>query len=306
MNKRSGPVMRLASPFRAWLNRFTFVLLVAGSFGLMMLGKTDAFLIERSRALVADAVAPVLNAMRQPVAAAERVYENVEDLVQLRAENAALRMERERLLEWQAAASRLAAENQVLRDLLNVAPDPRVGFVSARVIGDHVGPFVREVLVAAGARDGLVKGQAAMTGLGLAGRVTEVGEHSARVLLLTDINSRIPVMLEGARDRAILAGDNSNRPQLLYLKTDAAPQPGDRVVTSGDGGIFPPGLAIGTVDSIAEGVVTVRPFVDWDHLDFMQIVDYALPGVLPDAPGQSTAGESEGAAASAATGDATP
>ena len=118
----------------------------------------------------------------------------------------------------QTIAQRLDAENRQLRTMLHFVPDPRSSFISARVIGDHTGAFVREVLISAGEKSGLRKGQAAMTGDGLAGRVSEVGARSARVLLLTDINSRVPVVVERTRDRAILAGDNSNRPQLLYLK----------------------------------------------------------------------------------------
>jgi rod shape-determining protein MreC len=164
-----------------------------------------------------------------------------------------------------------------------MAPDPRVQYVTARVIGSSAGAFVREVLIAAGARDGIAKGQAALTGEGLAGRVTEVGNRSARVLLLTDINSRIPVLLEGSRHKAILAGDNSNEPRLLFLPPDALPAPGDRIVTSGDGGAFPAGLPVGIVGSVEEGVVTVLPFVDWDRLEFLQLVDYELTGFMGSA-----------------------
>jgi rod shape-determining protein MreC len=123
-----------------------------------------------------------------------------------------------------------------------------------------------------------------LTGDGLAGRIAEVGRRSARVLLLTDINSRVPVLVERTRDRAILAGDNSNHPQLLYLKPRAELRVGDRVVTSGDGGVFPAGLPVGVVDSIEDGVVGIAPFVDWDRMEYLRIVDYALGGILTDEP----------------------
>lgn len=294
MKQRTGPALRLVSPLRALVHRLTLVLVVAGAFGLMVLGRTDGSVVAQARSAVSDAVAPILAALSQPVQAVEGLFDNLEELVDLRAENARLRIERVRLAEWQTIAQRLDAENRQLRNLLRLVPDPKASFVSARVVGDHSGAFMREVLIAAGAQAGVRKGQAAMTGDGLAGRVTEVGSRSARVLLLTDINSRVPVLVERSRDRAILAGDNSNRPQLLYLKPGAAIQTGDRIVTSGDGGIFPAGLPVGVVDSIVDGAVTVTPFVDWDRMEFLQIVDYGLPGVLteePDAgglPGAST------------------
>jgi rod shape-determining protein MreC len=282
MKQRTGPALRLTSPLRALVHRLTLVLVVAGAFGLMVLGRTDGPLVAQARSMVSDAVAPILAVLSQPVRAVEGLFDNLEELVDLRAENARLRIERARLAEWQTIAQRLDAENRQLRNLLHLVPDPKTSFISARVVGDHTGAFVREVLIAAGSKVGVRKGQAAMTGDGLAGRVAEVGSRSARVLLLTDINSRIPVLVERSRDRAILAGDNSNRPQLLYLKPGTTIQTGDRVVTSGDGGIFPPGLPVGVVDSIADGVVTVAPFVDWDHMEFLQIVDYGLPGILAE------------------------
>lgn len=284
MKQRLGPVLRLGSPLKSWFQRGTFLLLVAASLTLMMLGKSEAPWVERARTMVADVTAPMLGLLSEPVEATERLFANLEELVDLRAENARLKAEHERLLDWQRTASRLEAENRALAKLLNLAPDPHTSFITARVVGDQVGAFVREMLVAAGARDGLKKGQAAMTGDGLAGRVADVGQRSARILLLTDINSRIPVLVERTRDRAILAGDNSNRPQLLYLKPQTELKAGDRIVTSGDGGVFPAGLPVGVVDSIDDGIVVIAPFVDWDRLEYLRIVDYALTGILTDMP----------------------
>jgi len=148
------------------------------------------------------------------------------------------------------------------------------------VVADNGGAFVRTALVAAGYRDGVRRGDAAMTGEGLVGRVVEVGQRSARILLLTDINSRIPVVVERTRDQAILAGDNSDNPQLLYLPHGSSLVPGDRVVSSTAGGAFPPGLPIGVVGSVQNGTAIVSLFVDWDRLEYLRLVDYHLPGIL--------------------------
>jgi len=169
---------------------------------------------------------------------------------------------------------------------LKFAPEQAVTFVAARVVADNGGAFVRSVLVAAGARDGVRKGDAAATGEGLVGRVAEVGERSARVLLLTDINSRIPVVIERSRDQGILAGDNSDNPRLLYLPHGAQLLAGDRVVTSAAGGAFPPGLPVGVVKSVDNGNAVVELFVDWDHMEFLRLLDYRLSGVLQGASGE--------------------
>jgi rod shape-determining protein MreC len=90
------------------------------------------------------------------------------------------------------------------------------------------------------------------------------------------------VLLESSRGRAVLAGDNEDRPSLQYLPPTVAPSPGERIVTSGDGGVFPPGLPVGVVAS-ADGTVRVRPFVELGRLQYLRLVDFGLRGVLwPD------------------------
>jgi len=276
---RGGSALRLASA-KAWLHRFTFVLLFGASLALMVLGKSESPIVERARLTVTDAVTPIMNGLSRPLASIRQAYDNAREFLDLREENAALREQQARLVQWQSVARQLEAENRALRDLLKFAPDRAASFVTARVVADNGGAFVRSVLVAAGSRDGLRKGDAAVTGEGLVGRVAEVGERSARVLLLTDINSRIPVVIERSRDQGILAGDNSDNPRLLYLSHGSQLVPGDRVVTSAAGGAFPPGLPVGVVKSTDTGGAVVELFVDWDHMEYLRLLDYRLTGVL--------------------------
>lgn len=280
MKQRPGAVVRLATPLKAWAQRFAVLLLIGATFFLMLMGKVDTVVVERARVAVLDAVAPMLDAASRPVATINHAFDEAQDLAHLREENAALRAEVERLSGWYQEAQRLSDENRSLRGLLNLAPEPERRLVTARVVGDQGGTYVRSVLVAAGAREGLEKNQAALTGAGLAGRVAEVGWRAARVLLITDINSRIPVLVGQARDRAVLAGDNTEHPELLYLAPGTSISPGDRVVTSGHGGIFPPGLPVGIVVAVSEHGVRVRPFADWAHMEFVRLIDYEMPEMM--------------------------
>jgi len=120
----------------------------------------------------------------------------------------------------------------------------------------------------------------------MVGRIAEVGLRFARVLLLTDINSHLPVMIEGSHAKAILSGENSDRPRLNYLSPNAVVQPGDRVMTSGDGGAFPPGLPIGVVSSVQDGAPSVEPFVHRYQLEYVAIVNYGLPGIIDGEAGE--------------------
>jgi rod shape-determining protein MreC len=273
--------MRLALPLKTIGQRFALPILVLASVTMIVLGKADALLFERLRTVFIDIASPVLSVLAKPATTVDAAIDHARDMIGIYSENSRLREENARLLQWQQAAQQLSVENTRLRELLKLAPDPSVAFISSRVIANSGGSFVRSVLVDAGARDGVVRGQAAITGDGLAGRITEVGDRAARVLLITDLNSRIPVAFDGSRERAVLAGDNSDRPRLLYLPARADIKIGDRLVTSGNGGIFPPGLPVGVVAAIDNGIVRVEPFAELSRLDYLRVVNYGLAGVLP-------------------------
>jgi rod shape-determining protein MreC len=275
-------VIRLSPQRRASLQRIAFPLLVVCSVTAILLGKADQLMFQSLRVAAANAAAPLLEALSQPLSAAQQLIGQARSAVDIYGENARLRDENEKLLHWQQAALRLSAENAQLRGLLKVVPEPTVSYLTARVIAYSGGAYVRSVLVDAGSDDGVGRGQAAVTGDGLVGRVSEVGSRTARVLLVTDLNSRVPVAIESEHARAVLAGDNSPRPGLLYLEPRTAVKVGDRVVTSGDGGLFPPGLPVGVVAAVDDGVPRVEPAVGLSQVDYLRIVDYGLTNALPD------------------------
>jgi rod shape-determining protein MreC len=280
VSKLAGSVSRVATPVKTWAPRFAFLILVAVAFALMLLGKSNAPVIERTRTAFTDMVTPMLDVMSRPVDSISEMVAGAQELVDLKAEMAELREQNDRLLQWQSAARRLEAENDSLKGLLNLTPDPELRYISARTVGDPGGTFVRSLLVNAGERDGVVRGQAAVTGAGLVGRVAEAGGRSSRVLLITDMNSRIPVLVGEDRDRAVLGGDNTSEPQLLYLGPRGVVKPGDRVVTSGHGGVFPPGIPVGLVTEVGDTGARVDPLVDWGHMEYLRILDFERPDIL--------------------------
>ena len=275
MKSRSGSsILRFALPIKVLIQRFAFLFLILAAFGLMLLSKAETTAIEKVSNIVVDIFAPLMDGLSQPAAAISDVVYAVRQLANIHAENEKLRRENARLLAWQEASRRLMAQNQALMSLLDYKPDPRARYIAARVIGDSGGAFVRSMLINAGSRDGLAKGQAAMTGHGLVGRVTAVGLRSARILLITDINSRVPVLVQSSRDRAILAGDNGQVPRLAFLPSNASVNSGDIIVTSGHGGVFPAGLPVGRVSRSEDGTVRVNPFVQFEKLEFVRVIDY--------------------------------
>jgi len=276
---------QVASSLRSAAQRFAFVLLVVGAFGIMVIGKADTVIVERIRSTIGDIVTPVLNVLSRPVQTVNDLMADAQDIANLRSELARLREENARLLAWQNVAQRLEAENKALRSFMNYQTGPQATFITARVVGDAGSAFVRSMLLSSGARDGVKSGQAVMTADGLAGRITEVGDGSARVLLITDINSRIPVLIERTRDRAMLTGDNSRQPLLNFLPPGVQAQIGDRIVTSGHGGTYPAGLPVGVVSGISDsGTIRIEPLVDWSRMEFVRVVDFGISGILPPMP----------------------
>jgi rod shape-determining protein MreC len=275
------PVIRPPAQVRATIQRTAPPLLILLAAAIVLVGKADQTMFDSLRIKLTDDAAPALDALSRPIAAAGGVVDRVRGVVTMYQDNLRLERENERLLQWQQVALKLSDDNRELRRLLKVVPENALSYVTARVIANSGGGYVRTLMINAGGEQGLARGQAAITGAGLVGRLTEVGSRAARVLLVTDLNSRIPVMVEGSHLNAMLAGDNSERPKLIYLSDSGAVKIGDRIVTSGEGGVFPPGLPVGIVAGLSEGGIRVEPFVEMSQLGQVLVVDYGLSGGLP-------------------------
>jgi len=274
-------VIRSSAQVRATVQRTAPPLLILLAAAIVLLGKADQTMFDSLRVRMTDDAAPVLDVLSRPLGAVTTAVERVRGVVTMYQDNLRLTEENERLLQWQQAALKLSADNRDMRGLLKVVPESAVSYVAARVIANSGGGYVRTVMVNAGSENGVARGQAAIAGEGLIGRLTEVGSRASRILLVTDLNSRVPVVVQRSRANAVLAGDNSERPRLAYASEPDAIKLGDRVVTSGEGGVFPPGLPVGVVAAIDQGGARVEPFVDLSQLGYVLLVDYGLASGLP-------------------------
>ncbi|MEM7654001.1 MAG: rod shape-determining protein MreC, partial [Pseudomonadota bacterium] len=209
MKQRAGSFARWTSPMKSppkgvlkgMSQRFAVAGFIAASFALMVLGKAEPILVERARTTVTDLFAPVLEGITRPISVTAHAIENAELLLAAFEENKELRAENAKLLQWERVARAIEAENKSLKALLNFVPDDAQKYLTARVVGDFGGAFVRSVLINAGQDRNVEKGQAVLGASALVGRVAEAGARSSRVLLVTDINSRIPVIVAETRFR---------------------------------------------------------------------------------------------------------
>jgi len=245
---------------------------------LLILSRAQPAMINGLRTHTVDTLAPVLDAVARPMAAAEQFGATLRETISLRADNARLREENAHLAEWQNAVVVREKENRDLRALLHFKTEPGLAYISARVIADTGGAYARGLVVTAGRVDGVREGMAAMTGEGLIGRVVEVGDWSSRILLITDLNSRIPVTVAETGDRGILSGDNGQHPKLLFLPHDAAVSDGAHILTSGHGGVFPPNLPVGSLQETSPNIYTVVPAADLGRVSYVRLVDFDLKG----------------------------
>jgi rod shape-determining protein MreC len=258
--------------FSGPLKRLLLGVLVLCLLGLFLVWRIDSPRVERFRAQVVDRVVPRMDWAMAPVTGALKVLRDFQSYQRMYQQNQDLRRELQQMKAWKEAALQLEQENARLLDLNNVQLDPRLTYVTGVVMADSGSPFRQSVLVNVGARDGIMEGWAAMDGLGLVGRISGLGRRTARVILLTDTSSRIPVTVQPSGQRALLIGDNSPAPLLDFVEIPDQVRPGDRVLTSGDGGVFPAGLVVGQVFVDPGGRMRLRIAADYERLEFLRVL----------------------------------
>ncbi len=254
------------------LKRLLIGVLLLCLVGIFLLWRIDSPRVERFRAQVIDRVVPSFDWAMAPVTGAVSILRDFQSYQRLYEQNRELRRELKKMKAWKEAAVQLRDENARLLDLNNVRVDPRLTFVTGVVMADSGSPFRQSVLINVGARDGIVDGWAAMDGLGLVGRISGVGQNTARVVLLTDTSSRIPVTIQPSGQRGLMIGDNTLAPPISFIENPDQARPGDRVLTSGDGGVFPAGLVVGRLAEDPGGRMRVRLAADYERLEFLRVL----------------------------------
>ncbi|USQ97823.1 rod shape-determining protein MreC [Caulobacter sp. RL271] len=187
-------------------------------------------------------------------------------------ENRRLKTELAEMRQWRDRALALQDQNERFKSLMGLRTDPPIPMAAARVVSDSRGPFANTRLADAGSERGIQVGNPALNERGLVGRVVGVSRGASRILLLTDIASRTPVMIDRTNARAILTGDGGPNPKLEYLRGVDPIQQGDRVVTSGDGGVVPRGLPVGAAVKGLDGRWRVVLFADQSSIDYVRIL----------------------------------
>ncbi len=257
------------------LRRFLVGLILVLMLGLFLLSRIDNPRVERFRIALIDRFYPSFEWALVPVTTLTRMVADFQSYARVYEQNQELRREIQRLKGWREAALQLEQRNAQLLALNNVKLDPRLSFITAEVTTDSGGPFSQSAIVNVGRQDDILDGSAAVDGLGLVGRIAGVGERTSRILFLSDVSSNVPVIIVPSGRRAIVRGDNTIVPPLDFLDSDIGVQAGARVVTSGDGGVFPADILVGQVAVDPQGRFRVRLAADFENLEFIRILQTA-------------------------------
>ncbi len=279
MKRRRSLFIHL-SYIRILAKKFAIVILFLTAFALMLLNKTESVVLEKTSSLATDMVSPVVDLLVVPARAVAAVYDYFVEIKEVYRDNQQLREENKKLLNLYDKMKVLEVENKLLANLLNYVTPPEANYITARIIAEEGDAFSHSVIAYTGNSDKVKKGQVVLSDRGVVGRVDKVGNMYSKILLITDINSRIPVMVEKNRVRGILAGDNTSIAQMVFIPLDAEINVGDRIVTSGVAGVFPSGLPVGQIASIEKNKVTVKTYSNLNSLEYVRIVDYGLEGLI--------------------------
>ena len=271
--------MRPSDKAKVRHRRLVHVALIALSFSLMFIGKADLVAMRDLRMSSNDFLAPVIDFVSAPIRGVETMAEGIRTVASLRAENVRLQAENDLLQRWRRRAEILESENQQLRSVTGTVSDENRSLITARAVTAPGGSFAHTILIAIGNESGIAAGDPVVTSNGLVGIVYEVGRAYARVLMISDINARIPVMLASSSWPGLTIGRNGEYLELAFLPAEARPEVGELVLTSGHGGILPAGLAVGRVDRVDGDNIRVRPAVEFRNLGYVSILIGDTEGV---------------------------
>lgn len=273
MKRRRVLFMQL-SHIRLLVKKFALAILFLVAFIMMLVNKTDTVLIDKTSSVATDIVSPVIDVLIIPARIFANIYDYFKDMRLAYKENQQLKAENRHLRLIGERARALEIENRLLSKLLNYSKPPEEKLLTARVIAEEGDAFSHSLIAYVGSGNEVKKGEIVLNDRGVIGRIDKTGSLYAKILLITDINSRIPVVVERTRVRGIMAGDNTRRPKMVFIPLSSEINVGDRIVTSGVAGVFPPGLPVGVVSEVNRRDIRITPYADLDSLEYVKIVSF--------------------------------
>ena len=263
---------RLVGRRKERASRLPQILLVLIGFLLIFVGKADITAARHVKSGVVEVIAPLMEAVAAPIQSIENMFEGMRTVASLREETVRLRAENERLKRWRRRSEILESENRQLRTVLGaVIPADRQA-VTARAIAAPGSSFSHTMMITHGTDKRIQRGDPVVTADGLVGYIIEVSKRHSWVLMLSDVNSRLPILLSTSSWPGLASGQNSDMLSLSFLPLEAEPKENELVLTSGHGEILPPGLPVGRVVKGVGREYYIQPVVDLRKVAFVSIL----------------------------------
>ena len=277
-----GPLLytRVVRPIRSIWQRFAFMALIGMAFSLMIADEVEIKIFKQIKLSATHGVGTLLELGAESNALIKETFVTLSEVGNFKDELVRLQRENDELKKWKYVAGSLNSQNIALRDLYNFVPLPTVKTITGRIISYSGGAFTRSILINVGSKSGARLGQAVMSNFALVGVLVEVGDEYSRVLLITDLNSQIPVKIQNNNASGILIGDNSQLAKLFFLPQETILTEGQIITTSGRGGILPPDLPIGLVKKTEGLKFVVEPFDDWAQSGYVRVLNYKFSGTV--------------------------
>ena len=260
---------------------FTHLIIFVTCVVLMLAGKADISAMNSVRGVIAGFFTPIAEVVSVPFRAIGIMVDGIGNITQMREENIQLKEDVRQLHRWQNEADMLLAENRQLRALSDFPPPIGMQSISARIVAINADSFAHSVMINAGAKQGIRKGATVATEDGLVGIVVDVGHFYAQVLLITDLNAMVPVILSDTSWPAVAGGNNSYTLDLRFVPHQAELEAGMLVQTSGHGGVLPAGLPVGRIIQVTEDHVRIKPIVDFQRLRFVTVFMWPEDNDMP-------------------------
>ena len=250
--------------------RFSLFFLILFSIILIFVEKIETKPLNYIRSFVKDGIYRVSQAAIYPAKSFENSINFIDKHLNLNKEYKVLKKENEILKSKIVEDEFLNLENTQLKKLIDEQVSSHNNLVSSRVIIDKQSPYLNSFVINSGANKNIKNGMTVLDGKYFIGRIVDVNFFSSRVLLVSDLNSRIPVIVEPEGNHAILYGHGSSNATLEYLPENHKIKKNDKVYTSGKEGVFEPGVPIGKV-LINDGQIEVLLFSDLDQITFVNV-----------------------------------
>ena len=271
-----------AAVYNTPLRRFLAILLIALLIAIFVFWRVENDRAERLRMRFVEHFVPGLELRQVPARLVADLSDAMSGYFATRRRLQSLESEVRALRAWRERAERLEYENAQLQRLVDLRSLPRHATVAAKILFDTRSHSRQSILIGLGRDQGAKEGYPVLGKVGLIGRILTAGNEVSRVILLSDAGSKVPVMLPNSGVSGLVAGDNSSEPRFEFASDIGPVRPGQRVVTSGKGGVYPSGLLVGTVIRRADGSLRILPAETLAQADYVRVIKHQRTEQLDD------------------------